>query len=109
VKEKMAAGCTPAVDERDYKDFSSYFFAALTGKDRVGRSVTGADFNHDGRVGMDEAFCYTLVHTATIDIPVCTSDVFVPRFITLPDSEIFKTPFTQVKEWATPAQRAALE
>ena len=28
VKEKMAAGCTPAVDERDYKDFSSYFFAA---------------------------------------------------------------------------------
>ena len=109
VKEKMAAGCTPAVDERDYKDFSTYFFAALTGKDRVGRAVTGADYNHDGRVGMDEAFCYTLVHNATIDIPVCTSDVFLRRFVTLPDSEIFKTSYAQVKEWATPAQRSALD
>ena len=109
VKEKMAAGCTPAVDERDYKDFSTYFFAALTGKDRVGRAVTGADYNHDGRVGMDEAFCYTLVHNATIDIPVCTSDVFLRRFVTLPDSEIFKSSYEQLKDWATPAQKAALD
>ncbi len=109
VKEKMAAGCTPAVDERDYKDFSTYFFAALTGKDRVGRAVTGADYNNDGRVGMDEAFCYTLVHNATIDIPVCTSDVFLRRYVTVPDSELFKTSYSQVKAWATPAQQSALD
>src|SRR6185503_4732339 len=52
VKERMAAGCSPAVDEREYHDFTSYFFAALTGKDRVGRRIKGADYNHDGVVGM---------------------------------------------------------
>ena len=109
VKEKMAAGCTPAVDERDYQDFSTHFFAALSGKDRVGRAVSGADYNRDGRVGMDEAFCYTLVHNATIDIPVCTSDVFLRRFITTPDSEIFKTTYAKVREWGTPAQKAVLD
>ena len=51
-------------------------FAALTGRDRVGRRVAGADYNGDGRVGMDEAYCYTLIHDDSIDAPVCTSDVF---------------------------------
>jgi hypothetical protein len=105
----MASGCTPAVDERDYKDFSTYFFAALTGKDRVGRPVLGADANGDGKVGMDEAFCHTLVNNATVDIPVCTSDVFLRRFVNIADSEVFKTPYAQIREWATPAQKSALE
>ena len=55
----MAAGCTPEINEAEYQDFSSHFFAALTGRDRVGRAVTGADYNQDRRVSMDEAFaCY---------------------------------------------------
>ena len=69
VKERVAAGCTSAVNEEDYHDFTSYFFAALTGRDRVGRRVTGADYNGDGRVGMDEAYCYTLIHDNSIDVP----------------------------------------
>src|SRR5579872_850550 len=35
VKERVAAGCTSAVNEEEYHDFTSYFFAALTGRDRV--------------------------------------------------------------------------
>src|SRR5205823_3028792 len=52
IKERMAAGCTPEVNEAEYHDFTSYFFAALSGRDRVGRRVSGADFNRDGRVSM---------------------------------------------------------
>jgi len=109
VKERVAAGCTSAVNEVDYHDFTTYFFAALTGRDRIGRRVTGADYNGDGRVGMDEAYCYTLLHDDSIDVPVCTTDVFLRRFVPLKDAELFQTPYASVLSWATPAQRAALE
>lgn len=109
VKERVAAGCTPALDESEYHDFTSYFFAALTGQDRVGRRVRGADYNHDGKVTMDEAFCYALSHDASIDIPVCTSDIYLRRVITTPDEELFNNPYSKVKGWSSAAQRNALE
>lgn len=107
--QHVAAGCTSAVNEAEYHDFTSYFFAALTGRDRVGRRVSGADYNGDGRVGMDEAFCYTLIHDESIDVPVCTSDVFLRRYVPMKDPEVFRTPYSSVREWATPAQAAALD
>jgi len=108
IKERVAAGCTSEVNEAEYRDFTSYFFAALTGRDRVGRKVLGADYNRDGRVGMDEAYCYTLANDRSVDVPVCTSDIFLRHFMPTPDAEVFKTPFSKVVEWATPAQRYAL-
>jgi hypothetical protein len=107
--DRMAAGCTPEVNEAEYHDFTSYFFAALSGRDRVGRPVTGADYNHDGRVGMNEAFAYSLIHDVSIDVPVCTSDVFLRRVVTSDDPEIFRAEYTPVRSWATPAQGAALD
>ncbi len=109
VKERVAAGCTSAVNEAEYHDFTSYFFSALTGRDRVGRRVSGADYNGDRRIGMDEAYCYTLIHDDSIDVPVCTSDVFLRRYVPLKDTEVFRAPYSSVLSWATPAQRAALE
>lgn len=108
VKERVAAGCTSAVDEADYHDFTSYFFAALSGRDRVGRAVTGADYDGDGRVEMDEAFCYALSHDDSIDIPVCTSDVFLRRFEPDANTSLFSRPYSTVLGWASPAQRGAL-
>ena len=109
VPERVAAGCTPAIDEAEYKDFTGYFFAALTGQDRMGRPVAGADYDRDGRVGMNEAFAWTLVHDDSIDTPICTSDTFLRRFVEMPDSEIVKVPYDTLTSWATPAQHAALE
>lgn len=109
VPQRPAAGCTPEVRESYYRDFTGYFFSALSGQDRLGRQITGADYNHDGTVGMDEAFAYTLFHDVSIDTPVCTSDVFLRRFVTESDDDVFKTPFPQVYSWATPAQKAALD
>jgi hypothetical protein len=109
VPQRMAAGCTPEVNEAEYKDFTGYFFAALTGTDRVGRKITGVDYNHDGKIGMNEAYAYAIIHDDSIDTPVCTSDTFVRRFIKTPDADVFKTPFSQVRSWATPAQLVALD
>ncbi len=109
VNTRVAAGCTSAVNEAEYHDFTSYFFAGLTGRDRIGRVVTGCDYNHDGRVGMNEAFCYTLVNDDSIDVPVCTSDVFLRRFVPMSDANVFQIPWTTIVSWADPAQKEALE
>ena len=109
IEARPAAGCTPSIDEADYKDFTGYFVAALTGKDRLGRPVGGADYDHDGRVGMDEAFCWAMVHDDSIDTPVCTSDEFLRAVVRTPDVDVFSTPYPQVLEWARPAPRAAME
>ena len=105
---REAAGCTPELNEAEYHDFTSYFFAALSGRDRLGRRVTGADFNHDGRVGMDEAYAYTLLHDESIDTPVSTSDTFLRSVCDLRDDDIFATPYSTVLQEATPAQATVL-
>lgn len=109
VPQRMAAGCTPNVNEADYHDFTGYFFAALSGSDRMGRPVPSADYDHDGKIGMNEAFAYALIHDDSIDTPVCTSDAFLRRFVPTPDREVFQARYPEVLRWATPAQRTALE
>lgn len=108
-RDRPASGCTPDINEADYTDFSSYFFAALSGYDRMGRPVDGADFDQDQEVGMHEAYAYALIHQATIDVPVSTSDVFLRRFVTKPDSETMATPWAKILASASPAERAALQ
>lgn len=109
VNNRVAAGCTSAVNEAEYRDFTSYFFAALTGRDRVGRAVNGCDYNQDGRVGMNEAYCYTLLNDESIDVPVCTSDFYLRRFVLMRDVDVFQTPWPTIVSWADPAQKEALE
>jgi hypothetical protein len=109
VPERVAAGCTPEINEAEYRDFTGYFFAALTGQDRIGRPVTGADYNQDRRVGLDEAFAWTLLHDVSIDTPVCTSDLFLRRFVRLADAEIASQSFKTLRSWASPAQQGALD
>lgn len=108
IAARPAAGCTPAVREEYYKDFSSYFLAALTGKDRVDRKVEGVDFDRNGKIGMNEAFCWSLVNDDSIDTPLCTSDVLLKTAAQMPDTDVFKTGYKDVLKWANPAQKAAL-
>jgi hypothetical protein len=109
VPERTSAGCTPAINEAEYRDFTGYFFAALTGEDRMGRPITGADYDDDARVEMDEAFAWSLIHDDSIDTPVCTSDTFLRRFAAMPDDQIAATLYGTLASWATPAQKAALD
>jgi hypothetical protein len=109
VEQRTAAGCTSEINEANYHDFTSYFVAALTGEDRLGRKVTGADYDHNGKVGMNEAFCWALVNDSSIDTPVCTSDELLRDTLAATDQEVFATPYASVLKWASVAQRSALE
>ncbi len=109
VPQREAAGCTAEVNEADYHDFTSYFFAALTGHSRLGKTVTGADYNGDGTVGMNEAYDYTLLHDISIDTPTCTSDIFLRRFVPTTDDAVFRSPYSTIRNWAAPGQRAVLD
>lgn len=108
-KDRVAAGCTPELNEKNYHDFTSFFFAALTGRNRLGQKVAPPDYNKDGTVGMDEAFCYSILTSPSIDVPVATSDVFLRRFVTASDDLIATTTYEHVHSLASPAQRAALD
>jgi hypothetical protein len=107
--DRPASGCTPEVNEADYQDFSSYFFAALSGKSRLDVPVKGADFDGNGVVGMNEAYAYAIIHQQSEDVPVTTSDAFLRRFVSRHDAETMATSYTSILTWASPAQRAALQ
>jgi len=107
--DRVAAGCTSELNEAEYRDFSSTFLAAITGKDRVGRPVKMPDYNGNGWTGFDEAYYFSLIEDPSIDVPVVTSDAFLRKFVPVTDdNEVVETPWADVVKWANPAQKAAL-
>jgi len=80
-KDKEAEGCSPSVNVGDYRDYTTYFFAALTGHTRLGKPITGQpDLNHDGVVTPYEAHLYALAEAQNADIPQSTSELFLDRW-----------------------------
>ncbi len=109
IAERMAAGCTSEVNERDYQDFTTHFFAALSGTSRDGRAVSGADYDSSGKVSLNEAYAYANINDDSIDVPLNTSDAFLRHVFTAPDNSWQKTSFARVSKDATPWQRALLQ
>lgn len=79
VKTRPSVGCTPLVNESDYQDYSSSFFAGLSGRDRVGNPADSADYNQDGRVSFAEAHAFAKVDGETSDWPISTSEAWLQR------------------------------
>src|SRR2546421_600526 len=75
--DRNAAGCTSDIDEDNYREYSTYFFAALYGKTRTGQSIRRPDYDGDGHISLSEAHAYVQITSDTIDIPLATSDVFL--------------------------------
>lgn len=92
VHDRQAAGCTPDVNEADYQEYSSFFWAALAGHTRTGTPITSADYDKDGAVAFAEAHAYAVLESDTIDVPVRTSDVLLRKFSELPKDETDKKP-----------------
>ena len=86
--DRPAAGCTPEIDEASYQEYSTFFWAALSGKDRLGEPVEGADYNKDGKVQFSEAHAYTIIHSRTIDIPLAASESILRKYSRIPKSEV---------------------
>jgi hypothetical protein len=112
VPERVAAGCTSDIDEEDYQEYSTYFWAALSGETRQGRQLTRPDYDHDGQISLAEAHAYVTITSPTIDIPIKTSDVFLRRFSRLNDesdgAHSLDQPFSALLAAADPLGQAVL-
>ncbi|HAC64938.1 MAG TPA: Caspase domain-containing protein [Cyanothece sp. UBA12306] len=82
IKTLPSVGCTPEVNEADYQDYSSSFFAGLSGVNRLGNPVKSADYNQDGRISYAEAHAFAKVDEKTTDLPVSTSEVWLQQKLT---------------------------
>ncbi len=111
IKSRPSVGCTPQVNEADYRDYSSSFFAGLTGRDRIGRKVASADYNKDGRVSFAEAHAYAKVDKFTTDLPISTSEAWLQRQVNNPtlQEQILGQPIAPLAKIARPEQRYVIE
>jgi hypothetical protein len=113
VHDRSAAGCTAEIDEASYVEYSTYFWAALSGRDRAGRPVDPPDYDGDGSVTFEEAHAYVILNADTIDLPMKTSGEYLTVHSKFGDgdSELLTNdePYESVLELATPVQQAMLE
>ncbi len=112
VETRGAAGCTPEIEEANYREYSSYFWAALTGKTRTGQPIESADYDGDGQVCLAEAHAYVLTHADTIDIPVKTSEALLRRYSRVGNGEAelkdLELPLEELLALADPIDRYVL-
>ena len=78
--DRVAAGCTPEIDESAYEEYSSSFWAAIGGLDRLGQPAKPVDYDGDRRISFEEAHAYTVINSQTLDIPLRSSDVILRRY-----------------------------
>lgn len=106
IKTLPSVGCTPAVDESDYRDYSSSFFAGLSGRDRTGKSVSSADYNRDGHISFAEAHAFAKVDEVTSDLPISTSEAWLQNQSSIQlRYQIFSQPLAKLIRTARPEQR----
>jgi hypothetical protein len=110
VKGRPAVGCTPEVNEADYRDYSSSFFAGLSGRSRTGEAVPSADYNRDGRVSYAEAHAFAKVDDRGKDWPISTSEAWLQSHVSEQEKGLFlKQPIKQILLTARPEQRYVVE
>lgn len=106
VKTRPSVGCTPLVNEADYRDYSSSFFAGLSGRDRLGHAAPSADYDGDGQVSFTEAHAFTKVDAMTPDWPISTSEAWLQRRASEADKQrILAMPMESWMQVARPEQR----
>src|SRR3954471_20758098 len=114
VHDRVAAGCTPDVEETSYVEYSTYFWEAIAGHTRTGKPITPPDYDGDGKVSFAEAHAYTVLNADTIDLPLTSSSEFLSVESHFKDSDHPEllpkdAPFDTIHELATPAERAILD
>lgn len=106
VETRPSVGCTPLVNEADYEDYSSSFFAGLSGRDRVGNAAPSADYDQDGQVTFAEAHAFAKVDGVTPDLPISTSEAWLQQQVS--EGEVWDRLAQPIAQWtalARPEQR----
>lgn len=79
--ELPAEGCSPGLEAEDYRDYSTFFFAALLGETRTGDPLAfDPDRDGDGSVSPYEAHLYSLRAARSTDMPISTSEDYLLRW-----------------------------
>ncbi|MEH2274881.1 MAG: Caspase domain-containing protein [Nostoc sp.] len=106
IKSLPSVGCTPEVNEADYRDYSSSFFAGLSGRDRTGKTVSSADYNQDGRISYAEAHAFAKVDEKSNDLPISTSEAWLQNKVSpIQKKAILTQSISQILKTARPEQR----
>ncbi len=106
VKERPSVGCTPEVNEADYRDYSSSFFAGLSGISRTGQKVERADYDRDDRISFREAHAFAKIDEKASDLPVSTLEVWLQESLSNRDRAItLSLPIREILKTARPEQR----
>ncbi|MGF1520788.1 MAG: Caspase domain-containing protein [Leptolyngbyaceae cyanobacterium] len=110
VKTRPSVGCTPLVNEADYRDYSSSFFAGISGRDRIGNPVDSADYDADGRISFAEAHAFAKVDGETSDWPISTSESWLQEQASEDQIQaILTTPMQELLVQARPEQQYVVE
>lgn len=112
VPDRVAAGCTPNINQAEYREYSSYFWEAISGVSRTGEAITQPDYDEDGQTSLLEAHAYTVLQADTIDIPTRTSDFFLREYSTdegKDDLATIHSPIETLLAGADPCERAVIE
>jgi hypothetical protein len=80
-EDRESEGCSPSIKIGEYRDYTTYFFAALSGKSRLGSPVAGdVDRNGDGVLSLHEAHLYVLRDAENADLPRSSSEMYIERW-----------------------------
>lgn len=112
VPDRVAAGCTPNVNEAEYREYSSYFYEAISGETRTGETISQPDFDHDGKTSLLEAHAYTVLTADTIDIPIRTSDTLLRHYSATTGKDgllTLRSPIEVLLATADPCEKAVIE
>jgi hypothetical protein len=110
IKQLPSVGCTPEVDEADYQDYSSSFFAGLSGINRLGKPVPSADYNRDGQISFAEAHAFAKVDEKGEDLPISTSEAWLrDRLSDDAQAEILASPIATMLQTARPEQKYVVQ
>lgn len=79
---REAEGCDLGTNQAEFRDYTTYFFAALDQKTRLGEQIplTEVDLDHSGDVSFHEAHVYTLTNAYSSDLSRSTSETFIERW-----------------------------
>ena len=78
---RESEGCTASLNIGDYRDYSTYFFAAIDGKTRQNTPLkSNPDLNNDSIVSLREAHLYTLATAFSSDLSRTTSEDYLEKW-----------------------------
>jgi len=79
--DRESEGCALGINKDEFRDYSTYFFSALTQKPRYDdRFVVNPDRDNSGKVSYREAHFYALVAALSNDLSRSTSEMYLEEW-----------------------------